>query len=406
MRFSIHMAEQVRGQIENLAKEMKSWEEHVVVDEDQKKRIREGVRFFGHTTRHDKLTIGGVDGSGDFPSLSYGDSFVYVTLAQGAVYEANTTHGLKEISLDPEPLTNFACLPENQAQCKTAMDQAFERLAGDTIQNIISQSDYLDMKSRLSKTAYTPDVLSEHLIRPHASDSSNIAIQLRSTGESGAALRLIRSETKLDYVLLDTTLSLPFVIRKNSSLFYEHVKRLCCKEARTRNISLLALSKSHGMAGMELIEELAAEAASLGKGKVAEHWYLRVPSKHLDRWEMTSAQDRSLPPHGAVTYLIRFHRNTPVLRIDMDVEHWNNRVYDKDQDTMARHEAKIFEDLDYTCHDQRCYGYPYPLKAGHNRASMTNEERLVLRKQIIEAAVRAGMKRSLFRDASVETGHA
>jgi len=406
MRFSIHMAEKVRKQIGDLAQDMKSWEEHVVVDEDQKRRIQESICFFDHTTRRDELTIGGVDGSGDFPSLSYGDSFIYVTLAQGAVYRADTTHGLRELEMYPDPLTNFACLPENEAQCKAAIEQAFERLAGDTLPRVIGQSDYHTLKARLSRTTYTIDTLIDHLIRPHASDSSNIAIQLRSTGEAGVALRLIRGDTPIHYVLLDTTLSLPFVIRKNSSLFYEHLKRLCCVEARPRGVCLLAISKSHGLAGMELIEDLAREAASLSAGKTAEHWHLRIPSGDFDGWEMASAQDRRLPPHGAVTYLVRFHRNTPVLRVDVDVEHWNAEIRDKDPKVMSANERKVFEDLDYTCHDQRCYGYPYPLKAGHNRASMTNEERLSLRKQIIEAAVKSGMKRSLFRDASMQTGHA
>ena len=40
-----------------------------------------------------------------------------------------------------------------------------------------------------------------------------------------------------------------------------------------------------------------------------------------------------------------------------------------------------------------------------NTASMTKAERVALRKQVIDAAVRAGMRRSLFRDASRATGH-
>ena len=68
-------------------------------------------------------------------------------------------------------------------------------------------------------------------------------------------------------------------------------------------------------------------------------------------------------------------------------------------------ETKIFEDLDYASHDQRSYGYPYPIKAAHDRASLTQAERIALRKQIIDAAVRSGMKRSLFRDVSKSTGH-
>jgi hypothetical protein len=37
---------------------------------------------------------------------------------------------------------------------------------------------------------------------------------------------------------------------------------------------------------------------------------------------------------------------------------------------------------------------------------MTESERLIFRKQVIEAAVGAGMRRSTFRDPSQLTGHA
>ena len=68
-------------------------------------------------------------------------------------------------------------------------------------------------------------------------------------------------------------------------------------------------------------------------------------------------------------------------------------------------ERALFSKLDYTCHDQRSLGYPYPIKACHDRASLTQTERSVLRKQIIDAAVKNDIKRSVFSDASIATGH-
>ena len=68
-------------------------------------------------------------------------------------------------------------------------------------------------------------------------------------------------------------------------------------------------------------------------------------------------------------------------------------------------ESALFETLDYCSHDQRAYGYPYPLKAGHDRASLTRPERQALRKQVLDAAVRAGMRPALFRSAPAATGH-
>ena len=113
-----------------------------------------------------------------------------------------------------------------------------------------------------------------------------------------------------------------------------------------------------------------------------------------------------LPPPGAVTYLFRLHRKVAILRLDLDRRHWLARVRGMSATETVENERRLFGQLDYISHDQRSFGYPYPIKAGHNRASMTDLERVALRKQIVDAAVAAGIHRSLFRDASMSTGHA
>jgi NurA-like 5'-3' nuclease len=200
---------------------------------------------------------------------------------------------------------------------------------------------------------------------------------------------------------MDTTLSLPFIKTKDNSLFHEHLKRLCCVRARERGINLFTISKSHGMPSIELIEALAKEALGLPDGKVAEHWFLRLPVEGIDDWSIEGVvEGRQIPPIGAMTYLFRLHKNTPVMRLDMDRVWWEERFKDK-----SAAELKIFEELDYSGHDQRAYGYPFPIKACHDRTRLSMAERTVLKKQIIDAAVSKGMKRSLFRDASAATGH-
>jgi NurA-like 5'-3' nuclease len=148
---------------------------------------------------------------------------------------------------------------------------------------------------------------------------------------------------------------------------------------------------------MELISEIAGQV--LGKA-VAEHWYMRLPIESIDNWAFSLAQERRIPPVGAVSYLFRLHENTPIMRLDMDFEAWKERIKDNQEA-----EAELFSELDYTGHDQRAYGYPYPIKASHDRSRLTQMERAALRKQIIDAAVAAGMKRALFRDVSSATGH-
>jgi hypothetical protein len=149
---------------------------------------------------------------------------------------------------------------------------------------------------------------------------------------------------------------------------------------------------------LETIESVAREKLGVEKGRVPEHWYLRVPVADVDGWELSLARGRHLSPPGAVTYLVRFHRGSPILRLDMDRAFWRDQVLGSTPRETAANELKTLERLDYACHDQRCYGFPYPLRAARSRAALTRPERVTLRKQIIEAGVRAGLKRALFRE--------
>lgn len=405
MRFNIHLRDQVREQIGQLAETMKSWEEQPRIDESEQAHIRQNLAFFPHTTEKDDLIIAGSDGTGDFPAVTYADSFVYVSVAQGTTYAASPISGLRELEPMPDPVVHFTWLPEDSTMRKAAFDEAFSYLAGMPLVDVIERSDYRSLKNVESGKLHRVDGLVDKLIRPHAADSGNVGLQLRSTAELGAALRLIQSANQPNYVLLDGTLSLPLVGKRNESLFYEHLKRLCCVYARERNIALLALSKSHGLPAIEIIESLARDKSDNGSGRVAEHWYLRLPSSTEDDWTLSLAEGRRLPPPGTVTYLVRFHHNTPVMRLDMDRVFWNERVRGTTDSNMHANEQRLFSDLDYAAHDQRSYGYPYPIKAAHDRASLTRPERIALRKQIVDAAVQAGMKRALFRDAAIATGH-
>ena len=288
MRFSVHLRAGVRERLSRLAGEMVAWADVPRVDEDEASRIRSAICPFDHTTKHAGLSVGGVDGSGDYPALSYGDSFVYVTVAHGTRYQSDPLPGLKEQAAGDCELLEFSWIPEDDVRRARAIDAAFERMVGQPLSSVIASSDYRLLKDRHARRAHTVEELHADLIRPHAADAGNLAIQLRSVGELSSALRLIRGEPTLDYVLYDSTFSLPFVSRARASLFHEHVKRLCCVEARERGVGFLALSKSHGLPAVERIEELAAEVAGTGR-KPAEHWFMRLPVRARDGWEQRAA---------------------------------------------------------------------------------------------------------------------
>ncbi len=405
MRHDLVIRQLVRGKVKSLATEMLSWEALPRIDADEEERIQQAIQPYQHTTKRDQLIIGGVDGTGDFPSLSYGDSFVYVTLAQGTRYQSDRNAGLKEIAPELDPLIEFTWLPEDDEKANAALDAAFERLAGLPVKEVIRRSDYRKLKRQGGSRTSSVDGLFEELVRPHATDSGNVAIQLRSTAELGAALRLVSSDPKLDYVLLDSTFSLPFVSRIGLSLFFEHLKRLCCVEALSRKVGFFALSKSHGLPAIEHIERLAVRALGLDEKAKPEHWFMRIPTKERDGWELSLLENRNVPPVATVSYLVRFHKNTPIMRLDVDEGYWLECVQGSTSQMTLDNERSIFEDLDYASHDQRAYGYPYPIKAGHDRASLTQAERVALRKMIVEAAVSEGMRPQLFRNVSQATGH-
>ena len=130
MRFDLHLRATVKEQIEQLAETMVDWEEQPRLDEDEIARIREGLVSFEHTTAHEGLRIAGVDGSGDFPALSYADSFVYFCVAQGTLYASDALSGLREVGPVADPVTGFPWLPEDEERRRIKLDEAFSALAG------------------------------------------------------------------------------------------------------------------------------------------------------------------------------------------------------------------------------------------------------------------------------------
>jgi hypothetical protein len=399
MRYTVHKHPQVLNQLQNIVAQMKTWNVQAKFSPTDKQEIAKRITFHDHSDSSPNLIMAGVDGSGDFPSLTYEDSFIYLTTAEATVYKSNPTSGLEELQSDIAPIYSLAWIPEEPKFRQKKIDEAFENMVGMPLLDVILQSDYHALKSKLSKKPQHPGTLLKELIRPHAADSGNLGIQLRSTAELSAALKIINTISDVNFVLIDGTFSLPMVSRSGASLFFEHLKRLCCVQASAKGIGFFAVSKSPGLPGIDIIEEIARESQDLSPGQIAEHWFLRLPHPIHDKWKFPIVENRYIPPPNTITYLFRPHRTTGVMRLDIDESYWMKHL------STVKAEKGVFEKLDYAGHDQRCYGYPYPIKSAHDRVSLTSPERIAMRKSIIAAAVKAGMKRKLFYDASIATGH-
>ncbi|NEP19426.1 MAG: ATP-binding protein [Leptolyngbya sp. SIO4C1] len=206
MRFDLNLRSQVRQQLQTLASEMKTWQAQAEISQAELEKIRKAIGFFEHTPQRTKLTVAGVDGSGDFPSLSYADTFIYLTVAQGVMYAADRITGLREVAPALEPTIRVSWLPMNRAVAHQALEETLAELAKQPLLAVIEQSDYGQLKAQETGKTISSAELLKHLIRPDASDTSNLAIQLRSTAELGTALRLLARDDVPDYLLVDTTL--------------------------------------------------------------------------------------------------------------------------------------------------------------------------------------------------------
>ena len=406
MRSDLSHSPDFQAQMQDVARKMQAWETQALIGEDAARAITDRLQFFEHTAAAVSLTFTGLDGSGDYPMLTYADVFVYLTTAHATTYATHPTpgQGLKELRVGEE-LVNIAWLPGAHEVTRQETLAAFEAMTGESIGATIEGSDYRNLKPRYARMP-TQEII-DRLVIPQASESGNHAIQLRTVGELSAALRTLRSSAP-DYLLYDSTLALPLTTSGANSLFFEHLKRRVCVVARERGTAFVAVSKSPGLPGVDDIERLALQrvrAEGQPDAVSAEHWYLRLPIPGEDDWAFPPADGRAVPPPGAVSYLVRFHRNATVLRVDVDRAYWHSHLKAETEAQTRERERTLFQHLDYAGHDQRSYGYPYPMKAAHNHASLTATERYTLRSQLIDAAVKAGMNRKLFRDASVHTGH-
>jgi hypothetical protein len=391
----------IRNQIKALADSLKSLEEQPKLTDNDEIFLNENLKSFSHTTFATNLRVAGVSSNGDYPVLRCGSNFIYHTLADCAVYVSDAVVKLKEIPAKFEAINAITSLTKTGKPSKE-IDQNFEQIANVSIIETIENSDYKELKSVESKRNNNIDLLYDELIRPSADDSGNISVQLKSVGLFGMVLSLIKAHQSLDYILLETTFSLPSATLPTGSLFYEHLKRLSCVEARKHGIKLLTLTKNHGIFQIHEIEQAARQKQDLPEKSIAEHWYLRLPIFGFDKGSLSFVENRRFPPAGAVSYLVRFHRTFPTMRLDMDRDYWMKNILGETEKETVENERKIFEDLDYLCHEQSSYGFPYPLKSSRDKTTLSNSARGRLRKLISDELLKSGVPKSSIQEFSYQ----
>ena len=80
------------------------------------------------------------------------------------------------------------------------------------------------------------------------------------------------------------------------------------------------------------------------------------------------------------------------MRIDVDAAWWRETIGGDE----AR-EQQLFADLDFTCHEVRSYGYPYPMHAAHRSSALSRKERKMLKDLLMQHAQREGVGPGAFQ---------
>ena len=138
MRFDLHGRRTLRDRLADVSSRMAAWDQQQSPSPDLHRHLVEAIQPFEHTTTRADLLIGGVDGTGDYPSVAYGDSFVYASVASATLYQSDSVHGLKEIDRGLQPLVEFTWLTTSAQQRTSAMFESFERLVGRTVDEVLT----------------------------------------------------------------------------------------------------------------------------------------------------------------------------------------------------------------------------------------------------------------------------
>ena len=130
MAYTIHIREMARRKIAAMAEDMSRWEAKERIDDEEAGLIRKAVRGFAHTATAEPFNMGGVDGSGDYPSFSYADSFVYVASASGTVYRTDALHGLTEVKGARRTQSRIRLAAGEHRRGESSMAASLEALVG------------------------------------------------------------------------------------------------------------------------------------------------------------------------------------------------------------------------------------------------------------------------------------
>lgn len=356
-------------------------------DDKELKSLCANIRSYPHTKRlESEFTMAAVDGSGEYPVLQQDDFFLHFAIAAGTAYQtaSDRQHKLSSIQTLNPIFKQFVLLSDDMARTQQSYLDYLHALTGLSLQDLASGSDYCEVSGQFGKPLRHADVIWKKVTMSKASQVASHAYLLRSLAELGMAIRML--EHKPRYLLLDT--SLVYFMLGETLFLPELLKRYLITQANAQGTGVVALCKSHNIPNGDLIGRYAKDEMGF-----KDHWYLRLPSDALGEPIPAFLEGREIPPKLSVSYLFKFHATSFPLRIDVDAAWWKAAI---GGDEMK--ERQFFADLDFTCHEVRSFGYPYPMHAAHRSASLTKQERKALKDILLQHAQREGLIRGVVQN--------
>ncbi len=352
--------------------------------------------------------VAGIDGSGSPLFMRFDDVKVHLLTRAAIVMDTSTTNGKLLTSVDPEQLAEV--LGEYQPHIEIHWHSG-ER---DDIRSKLAESidafypvkrvreivlpffqDYLGLPNltfkEIEKTSKYKKYIDELtsidglITRGQSLNNETAHDELRKVFEYSIARKLLDSDLRIKYLLLDGALS-SFInyVRDYPSMPSGFMLRDICKRARERGTVVCAVSKDHTVPFAHQISELAKEKFS-GYAK----WFCRLPAGGKSGEQLHIFEDRTyIPPKLTIPYLYSFSRENRPTRIDFDLVWWESNVYDDDPEKLRENEQALFRDIEFISRDARWYGYPVPLALAHETCVLSYKD-LIVAREIAKTALQA-----------------
>ncbi len=340
------------------------------------------IQSYPHTKKlESEFAVAAVDGSGEFPVLQQDDIFLHFAIAAGAIYQtaSNRQHKLTSVKVMNPMIKRFVLLSDDNKRAVESYTDYLTAISGLSLADLAKNSDYCEVFSQFGRNLRQSDVTWRKVTMSKASQVASHAYLLRSMAELGMAMHMLQFQPR--YLLIDT--SLVYFLLGEAIFLPELMKRYLITKANEQGTGVVALCKSHNIPNGDLFGRHAKDELGL-----KDHWYLRLPSAALGEPTPAFLEGREIPPKLSVSYLFKFHATSFPLRVDVDAGWWKAKI---DGDELK--ERKFFGDLDFTCHEVRSFGYPYPMHAAHRSASLTKQERKALKDILVQHAQKEGLLR-------------